>query len=270
MIAARIIFPLATASVTWHPAGTPRQDMYTWLASSPLGLSGGINATSHPTKAFAAHTPFCTVARGVRAMPNTRSAITGCGVRCPKSAGDFRTAKQPRRRCAPIAAFMPIGQTNRPQSMRADHRVVAASAPRRTRAKAAQVRLATAAISPFAAWPCPRSALQAQPMHNQPHPISLARPSMAAARMAAAAQTVRSRRAMADAADAADAIAVHPADSRSVSCADSGSASRAGQRAGHRSHCIVTDTPVAPTQLGFPYSYNTQPASRRQSFGETP
>jgi hypothetical protein len=231
-----------------------------------LGLSGGINATSHPTKAFAAHTPFCTVARGVRAMPNTRSAITDCGVRCPRSARDFATARQPRKRCAPIAAFMPIGQTNRPQSISADHRVVAASAPRRTRAKDAQVRLATAAISPFAAWPCLRSALQAQPMRNQQHPISLAPPSTAAERMAAAAQTVRSRRAMAA---AADAIAVHPADSRSASCADSRSASRAGQRAGHRPHCIVTDTPVALTQLGFPYSYNTQPASRRQSFGET-
>ncbi len=237
------ILALALAQTSWHPVLGSPQDRRAWLENSPSGLFGATSGTPLPTKNFGARLLCRTGAPGVRAMANTRSEITGSGVRIQRSGNGFTTTRPRRIPNAQTGRFNPIGQRSKPHLLGA-----AASA------KAAQGEAPTTpAIAPRllgAASQYPRFAPPVQAAHNKAHRLM----PLPQQQTDAADSNARRRRAT----DVAGAIAARlVADCHAL-------------RANDRPHSFVTHSPVAQPRSGHPYSYNPSSTQRHQRFGDHP
>lgn len=248
MIQPGIIFPLAHRPLSWLDGVEASQDMRRWSVTSRSERSGDISGFYRPTKAFAVRIRCSMAARGVPAMPSTRSEVAGFGARFPQSDNASVIAQRPRTRCARNAPSMPTGRRSKRQNI---HRAVVENAARtigKPRATDALDRHAIAETLPSAVLPCPPfwSAPASMP---KPRLTNSARPRTVVLRQASA-RIARLHLATA----VADAIAVRLADNSPRS--------------------LMTHAWVAHARPGFPYSTHSlraqDPNRRRQSLGDHP
>ena len=260
MIKARHIFPLAQRPLSWHHNVKAIRDVHPWSANSPSERSGATSGFCRRTRGFAVRILFCTAARVVPAMPNTRSVTPAFGALCLPSGGAFATADLPRTRCAQTVQSTPIGRRSKRQGPR---RAVAASAAKKTtnpRAMDALDQPVIAVISRFAASPCLPSS-SAPALTPKPRPTNSARRLRVAWRAAQTDAVGLIAQCLRRATAVADAIAHRPAGKL-----------RLADRA--TPHSLVTRAEVAHPQPGHPYSSQSLrapgPARRRLSTGDHP